>query len=146
MDNITLLAAMDTFTGAHDTLVRMMVRLGGVEEWSREHNSLWEIISKFVLKDFTRQKEVDINNTSWRIGMMQPGLVINGTHIKPMEIHRYMGLIFNQELRRRQQAEVAVAKGTKWILQFKCIAHQSTRTSLRLMRRLCSAVAIAKMT
>lgn len=145
VDDITLIAVADSFKDAHKKLKDMMKRAGGAEEWSRDHNSKWEI-SKFALMDFSQKRRADPLLPGKRTSLERPSLNLNGTEIIPSTSHRYLGVIFDQELRWHQQREAAVAKGAKWTYQFRRLARQSTGVSAKLMKRLYYAVAIPKMT
>lgn len=95
--------------------------------------------------DFTQKYVDDPHNVRKKIKLPRPTLIIDGTHIRPSEAHKYLGIIFDQELRWGQQCEAAVAKGIKWTLQFRR-SRPSAGISQKLMRQLYNAVAIPKMT
>jgi len=46
-----------------------------------------------------------------------PDLTLQGTHIKPSGSHKYLGIIFDQELCWREQMDNMVAKATNWMLR-----------------------------
>ena len=46
----------------------------------------------------------------------QPDFELNGAIVKPAISHKFLGFLFNQELRWKEQAERVVVKATKWTL------------------------------
>ena len=45
-----------------------------------------------------------------------PSLSLSDMVIQPVASHKFVGVVFNQELRWGMQAEQVVAKATKWVL------------------------------
>ena len=109
-----------------------MNRPGGAFEWSREHNSRFEV-SKFAPVDFTRHKD-----------MARPDLYIRNILIQPAPTHKFLGVVIDQELRWKPQVEYAYAKVMAWITLFKRIARNRLGISSIMLRRLYIAVAIPK--
>ena len=62
--------------------------------------------------------------------------------IRPSPMHKYLGVIFNQELRWREQAEHTAATAAKWTLQFCRLTRPSTGIRPKVMRQLYCAVLI----
>jgi hypothetical protein len=60
--------------------------------------------------------------------------------------HKFLGVLFDQELRWNAHVEYAVAKATRWVSLFKRIARNRSGLSAPLLRRLYKAVAIPKAT
>jgi hypothetical protein len=134
VDDTAFLVEGPTFDDTHATLKRMMTRRGGAFEWSAQHNSKFEV-TKFALVDFSRKKDID-----------RPPLCLRQTTISPVPSHKFLGVIFDQELRWNLQVEHAVAKAARWVSLFKRIARTRTGLSAPLLRRLYKAVAIPKAT
>ena len=132
VDDTALFVEGPSFDDTHSTLRRMMNRRNGAFEWSAEHNSKFEI-SKFALIDFSRKKDID-----------RPSLRIRQTTIPSAVSHKFLGVIFDQELRWKLHVDYAVAKATKWVSLFKRIARNRSGLSAPLLRRLYKAVAIPK--
>lgn len=134
VDDSAFLVEGPSFDATHATLKRMMNRRGGAFEWSAEHNSKFEV-SKFALVDFSRKKDID-----------RPPLRLRQTTITPAPSHKFLGVIFDQELRWNLQVEHAVAKASKWVSLFRRIARNRSGLSAPLLRRLYKAVAVPKAT
>jgi ribonuclease HI len=134
VDDKALIAIDKTFEKAHHTLKRMMTRPDGANEWSRTHNSRFEL-SKLVLVDFTRSRST-----------RRPPLTLQDTTLIPQQTHKFLGVLMDQELRWNHQADYALGKATKWTLAFRRLARPSTGIHPRLMRQLYNAVAIPKIT
>lgn len=107
VDDTALVAIAQDFNATHAILKDMMERPGGGYDWSHLHNSRFET-SKFTLMDFS------MNRTKPR-----PDLMLRGINIRPSATHKFLGVILNQELRWKPQADYALAKGTAYVLQFK---------------------------
>ena len=134
VDDTALLAEGPSFTDTHSTLRRMMNRDNGAFDWARKHNSRFEV-SKFALIDFTRRKD-----------MPRTPIRVRDILIQPSPTYKFLGVIFDQELRWKPQVEYAFAKAMKWIMLFKRIAKNRSGISSQLLRRLYTAVAIPKIT
>ena len=61
----------------------------------------------------------------------QPNLSLCGTSIKPAESHKFLGVVFDQELQWNAQAERVVAKATKWTLASRRLARPAIGISLQ---------------
>ena len=132
VDDTALVAAASSFTGTHRILKSMMVHRNGGYDWSVAHNSKFEA-SKSVLIDFSRNKNLD-----------RPHMTLRGTAITPQTSHKFLGVMLDQELRWREQADYALSKAAKWTLAFRRLARPTSGVNLRLMRQMYSAVAIPK--
>ena len=134
VDHTALFAEGSTFADTHTKLRNMMNRHGGAFEWSAAHNSRFEI-SKFALIDFSLKKDID-----------RPPLILRQTIITPTTHHKFLGVIFDQDLRWRQHTDYTVAKASKWISLFKRITKTQSGLLSQLLRRLYIAVAVPKIT
>ena len=134
VDDMALIASVDTFENAHRMLGNMMSRLGGSLQWAAEHNLKFET-SKSVLIDFSRAK-----------GVGRLDMSLRGSLIKPSTSHKFLGVQLDQELRWKRQADYALGKASKWMLAFRRLARMASGVNLRLMWRLYHAVTILKMT
>src|SRR6266481_2044876 len=141
VDDVNFYAEAHTFHEAYDKLHNMMAREGGGQDWSRCHNSWFEAL-KLTLVGFLRRRSPD---PTWRGRQRvepRPNFVLGGTIIKPAPFHKFLGVLFNQELRWREQAERMVAKATKWSLCARWLARHATGISPRQMRQLYQAVVV----
>ncbi|QRV96882.1 Reverse transcriptase from transposon X-element protein [Ceratobasidium sp. AG-Ba] len=132
VDDIALLARAKTLGEANDKLVSMMDRPGGMREWAASHTCEHEY-EKTALIGFTRR-----SNES------RPSITIAGTVIKPSSSHKFLGVVFDQQLRWKEQAAKAVASGTAWAGQIKRVARINHGFSTHAMRRLHQCVLIPR--
>lgn len=105
VDDTAYIAIGPSFEDTHDTLKNMMERPNGALQWSREHNSRFEV-NKFVLIDFTHSKM-----------RTRPPLIIQNTTIHPSEHHHFLGLLVDQELTWKFHTGHTIAKGTEYVLR-----------------------------
>ena len=134
VDDTVFLAIADTFQEAHDILLNMLTRPGGGFDWSKDHNSRFEA-SKFALMDFTMSKT-----------KQRPQMSIRGATIKPVPSHKFLGVILDQELRWKEHAAYAIAKGASHAMLLCRLSSSSHGIPAKLIRQLYRAVAIPKMT
>ena len=134
VDDTAFIAVGKTFEETHATLADMMERPNGAMQWSKDHNSKFEV-NKFALIDFSRNK---LRN--------RPTLTIRNTQIKPAEHHRFLGLIVDQELTWKRHAGHAIAKGTEYVLQLRRLSRAAGGIPANLMRKLYLTVAVPKFT
>jgi hypothetical protein len=114
VDDTLMLATTDTFQQTHEKLIDLMTRKGGVDEWSKDHNSPLEY-SKLALIDLTHRNNPEPRET----------LQLPQWEVPPAESTKYLGVIFDQHLNWKAQQSNAHGKGTKWVTQIK----QLTRTT-----------------
>ena len=145
MDDIALLAVGDSFEDTTERLQNMMVKQGGGLQWSKLHNSRFEI-SKSAVLHLTRKTTADPKDNRNRIPLTRPPLTVNGQVIKEVLSYKYLGVQIDAQLRWKEQAQRAIANATKWLLQFRRLTRPSTGTSAELMRQLYLAVALPKIT
>ena len=145
VDNVNFFAEGPTFDAAYATLNNMITCEGGGQEWSRNHNSKFEM-SKLTLVGFSHQHTQDPARPGKTVAEPRPNLILSDMTIKPAESHKFMGVAFNQELRWRVQAKRVVAKATKWTLATRQLARPVASISSWQMQQLYQAVAIPSFT
>ena len=134
VDNMALVASTGTFEDTHCMLGSMMSWSGGCLQWAVAHNSKFEA-SKSALIDFSRAK-----------GIGHPDMLLQGMLIKPSISHKFLGVLLDQELHWKHQANYVLGKALKWLLAFHRLTWMASGVNLRLMQQLYHAVAIPKMT
>ena len=145
VDDTTLLAMGSSFKVTHQILADMMTRDGGAIQWSKDHNSRFEP-SKFALLDFTQAKEADPTHPKQTRLLSHPSLIIPGlATIQPSSSARYLGVIFDQELRWNVQVQYAAGKGAAWTNQLRRLAKPSFGLKPSQLRQMYIGVAIPKM-
>ena len=134
VDDTAFIAIGKTFQETHVILTKMLERKGSGYQWSLDHNSHFEP-SKFALIDFLLNRLKDC-----------PPLQTRNTMIKPVPSHKFLGVILDQELRWREQANYALAKGTQYTLLMRRISGNSWGTPMHLTRQLYQAVVVPRVT
>jgi ribonuclease HI len=145
VDDIAMLAVGKDFKETTSKLEKLMTKMDRGITWSKDHNSRFEI-SKSVVMHASRRTQVDPRNARKRIPLDQPPLQINGQLIQKVANFKYLGVLLDEGLQWKAQAQKATANATSWILQFRRLTKPSTGVSAKLMRQLYIAVAIPKMT
>lgn len=133
VDDTAFIAIGNTFTETHAILADMLERPGGGYDWSRAHNSRFET-NKFALMDFS------MNRLKPR-----PNMHIQGAVIRPVQTHRFLGVILDQELRWKAQVDNAIARGLSYVMQLRRLSASAKGLPMHLMRQLYLAVAVPKM-
>ena len=128
-----MIATADTFAKAHDILVDMMTRAGGVNDWSTLHNSPLEY-SKLALIDFAHGSSM-----KERLPLQLLQRVID-----PSTSTKYLRVIFNQNLSWKAQQARAIGKGADWSMQIKRLTRLTWGIIPSLARRLLISVAIPR--
>src|SRR6266481_7662636 len=72
----------------------------------------------------------------------RPSLMLGDTTVMPDTSHKFLGVLLDQELRWREQAERVVVRATKWSLSARRLARPAMGISPWLMRQLYQAVAL----
>src|ERR1700678_2492786 len=100
----------------------MWEQLGGLAEWSRTHFSLYKH-SKFIVIRFTRRKAIDPNNPRKRVKQTPIKIQLEEClKVKTSTSHKFLGVILDNELRFKQRADYALAKGAEWETRIRSIA------------------------
>jgi len=143
VDDVALVAIGADFEDTTNRLGRMMSKEDGGLQWSREHNSRFEVNKSAVLHA-TRRTQPDPANDRKRIPLDRPPLMIQGQQVKEVANFKYLGVQIDSQLRWKEQAQRATANATKWLLQFRRLTRPSTGVSSKLMRQLYISVALPK--
>lgn len=144
IDDTVLLAAGRTFDETHEILTNMMNREGGANEWSRDHNSNFEV-DKFALMDFTRKTIPDPTGQRKTIPTPRPDLVLNGHTIQPSSTHKFLGVIMDQKLSFNAHCLYACAKGEEFMAQAKRLTKPRRGVPGKCCRQILNGIVIPKM-
>ena len=145
VDDIALIAIGNDFEETTQRLQNLMEKRGGALDWSKDHNSKFEITKSAILH-LTRKTRIDPEDDSKRIPLEKPLLIVNNKTIGEVQFFKYLGILIDAQIRWKEQVNRAVANATKWLLQFRRLTRPSTGTSARLMRQLYISVALPKIT
>jgi len=85
--------------------------LDEAEDWRKKHGAQFET-SKYILVHYTRNKRMKT----------QASVTTNGVTIKPSNEAKYLGVIFDQELRFKSHVQYAIKKGTNAAMALSSIA------------------------
>ena len=143
VDDVALLATGDDFEETTHRLETLMTKEEGGLEWSRNHNSRFEVTKSAILH-LTRKTTSDPDNENNRIPLPRPALILEGQIVKAVETFKYLGIQIDAQLRWKEQAQRATANATKWILQYRRLTRITTGINNKLMRQLYLAVAMPK--
>ena len=145
VDDIALVAVGDNFEETTRRLRNLMEKQEGGLEWSKSHNSRFEITKSAVLH-VTRRTEKDPDDDGQRVELSRPHLLVNNQVITEVQSYKYLGVQIDNQLRWKEQEQRAIANATKWLLQYRRLTRPATGTNARLMRQLYIAVALPKIT
>src|SRR6266481_8294669 len=82
VDDVNFLAEGDDFDEAYARLSDMMLHEGGGFDWSRDHNSRFEL-SKLMLVGFSHQRAPDAQQPSKTMPMPRPSLTFGDMTVMP---------------------------------------------------------------
>jgi len=116
-----------TDTGNVEKLQEMLEK---AEEWRKMHGAQFEK-TKYLLVHFTRSKTWSTNAS----------IEITGTTIEPTNEARYLGVIFDKQLRFKEHMQYVVKKGMKFILAMSSAAKATWGAEFKYVRQLFTAVA-----
>jgi len=113
---------------------KLKLILNETEEWRKKHGAQFEP-SKYILIHFTRNKNLET----------KAPITINGTNVNPSCEAKYLGVIFDKELRYHAHLRHVVKKGTSAAMALFSIAKSSWGAPYRYIRQLYQAVIVPRM-
>ena len=113
---------------------RLKTTLNQAEEWRRKHGAQFEQ-SKYVLVHFTR------NYRKSTKASVQTG----GITVEPSEEAKYLGVIFDKQLRFKAHLQYAVRKGTTAALGLSSIGKSTWGAPFRYIRQLFQSVVTTRL-
>src|SRR6266481_1136181 len=125
VNDVNFYAEGADFEEVYTKLGDMMAREGGGRDWSHWHNS-WFELSKLTLVGFSQWHVPDPDNPSKLRPEPRLNLTIDGVVVKPVTSHKFLGVLFDQELHWKDQAERMVARAMKWTLCARRLARPAT--------------------
>ncbi|QRW04674.1 Reverse transcriptase from transposon X-element protein [Ceratobasidium sp. AG-Ba] len=134
IDDVALLARAATMEEAEEKLRDMMERKGGALEWAKTHTSEFAL-EKTALVGFTKSREKKAKP-----------LLLGGVPVKPVKSHRFLGVIFDEELRWREQRAGVLKTGSTWVNLLRRISRTRHGLKPEAARRLHQAVFLPKVT
>src|SRR5882672_7961481 len=144
VDDALMLARGKSLEESNDRVKDMMVRAGGGMEWLSTHHCSFAL-DKFGIMGMTRRREPnEVRQPPTRPVVCKP-IHMCSIEIPAVAMHKFLGVILDQELRWKDQVNSALAKGTKWVSQYRRLAKVSNGVSAKYMRRFYLTVAIPRM-
>src|SRR6266481_1308585 len=92
VDDANFYAEGSDFEEAYGRLGDMMMRTGGGQAWSEEHNSRFEM-SKLMLVGFSRRQAPDPQRPGKTMPEIRLALMIGNTTIRPAASHKFLGVL-----------------------------------------------------
>ncbi|KIK45269.1 hypothetical protein CY34DRAFT_78256 [Suillus luteus UH-Slu-Lm8-n1] len=121
-----------------------MEKPGGALEWSRNHNAEFEL-DKTALICVSRRCSPDPSNRTKTIPIARPAITIRQHTIQPSKSHKFLGVIVDEELRFKEHASYALAKGTKYMMACSRMTRPTKGIHGRLLKKLYEGVVVPKM-
>ena len=144
IDDTAYAARRKSLEEANEKLKNLMEGEDGALAWGRKHEAEFEL-DKTALLCVTRGRAPDPNNRGKSIPVPRPGITIQGHRIEPGKSCKFLGVIMDDELRFKEHAAYAIAKGTGYVLACGRMTRVSKGVRTRMMKKLYEAVAIPKM-
>lgn len=108
IDDVVAAAVGKTLTDTSVAFIDYMTRPLGALTWSKSSNSLFNV-PKLALMHLNLKLPADD---------LGPEITLPAGTVQPTASMKFLGIILDNKLRFKQQAEYALVKGTKWIQQF----------------------------
>jgi hypothetical protein len=115
VDDCAFAATGDTLEETHNRLKDMMDRSQGGLEWSRTHNSQFEI-SKLAIMDFPRPN-TKATPTRLIITTQHPGGTAITNEIANVQTYKYLGVVFDPRLSWKAHTSKVTTNATRWAQQ-----------------------------
>ena len=144
VDDCIVAARAPSVQESNERVVNMVTRPKGALEWSHNHVSKFEL-DKTGLIVFTNRRIPDPARPNKTIALHRPSVTINGQEIKASQSLKFLGVILDQELRFKAQADHAAAKGKFWITQTRRISKTTKGIKSHISRQLYKAAAVPAM-
>ena len=144
VDNTMFLVMGRNYHDNNEKLTDMMTRRRGANDWSKAHNSNYEI-DKFALLHLSCKLEPDPHQPGKRRPIPRPALQLANHTIQPMPVHKFLGIILDQTLSFKEHANYALGKGERSAAQLRRLTQGRRGVPSHLARRLHNSVVMTKM-
>ena len=95
----------------------MMTRPGGGLEWSAAHFCNFAV-NKFDIMELTRKREKNPSGTPKTKPIPCQLIFLQGVKVPMVAVHKFFGVIIDQELHWWEHINYALHKGTTWVTQY----------------------------
>src|SRR5882724_5636417 len=118
VDDMFLLAWGKTLEESNGKVKVMMEKEWGRMDWSCTHQCGFAL-DKFGVMGITRRRESNSARQPAMRPLVQKSISLQGIEILYVTAYKYLGVIFNQEFRWKDQVNYELMKGTKWVTQYQ---------------------------
>ncbi|CAK5279173.1 unnamed protein product [Mycena citricolor] len=144
VDDETLIATGKDFKETHQKIRDMLERPGGLAEWARSHNTTFGP-AKYQLVDLSRRRVKKPFQPNKTMPEPRPDMKLGSHKIISAPAVKLLGVWIDRELRWKEQAAAAIAKGHTWLNQVSRLARPSHGVGPPEMRRLYLATCVPRM-
>ncbi|PPQ86444.1 hypothetical protein CVT25_008101 [Psilocybe cyanescens] len=139
VNDVTIIVTGADLDETTDKISMLMNDRGGRLEWSKEHNSQFELSKLAIMHCLPTYKAKRSNSN-------HPRLEVNGTLVKEVKSFKLLGIHIDSQLKWNCQLQKAAEKATRWVQNFIQLTRPTSGIEARLMQQLYIATVIPKMT
>jgi len=144
VDDTMFFVAGNTYEENNTKLTNMMTRRNSATNWSKTHNSNFEV-DKFALLHLSRKRKPDPTRPGKQRPISCPPLTLTNHTINPLTSHKFLGIFLDQTLNFKEQANYALGKGEKYAAQIRRLPQNCRSVPSLQARRLHNSVIMTKM-
>jgi hypothetical protein len=145
VDDAILATVAPTIQEAVEKMKALFQRPNGPAEWLRTHFSAYEY-HKFAAMAMMRRQVFDPGGGNKKVKQHPVMIQIDDQHtVTTVRTYKFLGVLLDDELRFKEHAAYALAKGTKWAGQIKRMSKMSRGMHGQHARALYYAVALPSM-
>jgi len=121
----------------------MMTRNGGGLDWSHMHQCKFAI-NTFRVMGLTRRESDPSRSLKTRPILRRP-LFLQGVKVLAIAMHKFLGVILDQEIHWKEHCQYVLQKGVKWVTLYRRLTKVMKGVSAKYMRWFFISVAIPRM-
>ena len=144
VDDCAFVAVAETLADSHKILKDMMERPNSGFDWSVSHNSPYEL-TKLAKMDFPRTRK-DQASSNLSITRRNPNGSLTTQEVTNVNLYKYLGVVFEPNLRWSAHVEKVIATATWWSFQISCLSKVSGGMLAGMVRQLYNTVAVPAFT
>jgi len=144
VDDTMFFVAGKSYQENNEKLANMMTRQDGATDWSKTHNSNFEI-DKFALIHLSRKREPDPDRPRKQRPIPRPPLHLEDHTISPSASHKFLGVYIDQNLNFKEHANYALGKGERYAAQIRRLSQKRRGVPSLYARKLHNSVVLTKM-
>ena len=139
-----MLACASTLTEANTKLIDMMECPGSGLDWSHTHHCNFTM-DEFRVMGLTRKQEPDQGGRACTRLVQRLPIFLSRAEIPVVYMHKFLGVLIDQELWWKEQVNYALQKGMKLVGQYPRLAKPSKGVSAKYMRYFYVSIWLPKM-